>query len=238
MSAPDAVVRARGLVRPHPDGGSPILDGLDLDVAPGEWVAIFGPSGGGKTTLLSLAGGLDVSYRGELEVLGVRPRELDDDRRAAFRNARVGFVFQSFHLIESWTVRENVAAPLWLAGQRAEVEARVDEVLDQVGLASRRASGVRGMSGGERQRVAIARALVRRPALLLADEPTGNLDRDTAARVLQQFHAARERDPGLAILVATHDERTAAAADRCLELDDGALRVRATGAAGPDSEGT
>lgn len=225
MTSP--VLRARGLVRPHPDGSANILDDLNLDVAPGEWVAIFGPSGGGKTTLLSLAGALDVAYRGELEVLGTKPRELDDDRRAAFRNQRVGFVFQSFHLIETWTVHENVAAPLWLAGlSRADVDARVHEVLEQVGLAGRKGSGVKGMSGGERQRVAIARALVRHPALLLADEPTGNLDRDTAARVLSLFHAARERDPSLAILVATHDERTAAAADRCLELDGGVLRPR------------
>lgn len=225
----NAAVRARGLERPHPSGSAPILNGLDLDVPAGEWLAIFGPSGGGKTTLLSLIGGLDVSYSGELEVLGARPRDLDDDARARFRNERVGFVFQSFHLVETWTVKENVAAPLWLAGRRGrDVDDRVAEVLEQVSLSGRSDSGVRGMSGGERQRVAIARALVRKPSILLADEPTGNLDRATAARVLDLFRGARDHDPDLAIVVATHDERTAARADRCLELESGRLRPRST----------
>lgn len=222
-----AVIRARSLSRPHPEGSAPILDRLDLEVGAGEWVAIFGPSGGGKTTLLSLVGALDGGYEGELEVLGRSPRQLGDDDRSHFRNRRVGFVFQSFHLVESWTVGENVAAPLWLGGlTHRDRESRVDEVLREVDLEGRRQASVRGLSGGERQRVAIARALVRHPAILLADEPTGNLDRETAARVLDLFEAARERDPELAILVATHDERTAARADRCLELRAGRLGPR------------
>ncbi len=223
-----AVVRAQGLVRRHPAGGPTILDGIDLEVGPGEWLAIFGPSGGGKTTLLSLIGALDVEFEGELHVLGRDPRRLVERERARLRNRSVGFVFQSFHLIDGWSVQENVELPLRLGAEPEPDPRRVERVLTAVGLASREAALVRGLSGGERQRVAIARALVQGPGLLLADEPTGNLDRATASRILDLFQRARDDAPELSIIIATHDERVAARADRCLELDSGLLRERSS----------
>jgi putative ABC transport system ATP-binding protein len=192
-----------------------VLRGVALDLGPGEYVAIMGESGGGKSTLLNLIAGLDTPDGGRVVLEGTDLTRLDDDERSRLRRRRIGFVFQAFHLLPHLTVAQNVALPLAL--NAIEDGGRVEALLAAVGLAGKADRYPRELSGGEAQRVAIARALVHRPALVLADEPTGNLDPVTATQVLAVLREQLERDGAAAILV-THSERVAATAQRTYVL--------------------
>jgi putative ABC transport system ATP-binding protein len=219
-----------------------VLDNLSLQVARGEFLAIRGESGIGKSTLLNLVAGLDRPDAGRVIVAGTDLAGLDDDALTRLRRERIGFVFQAFHVLPYLSVAQNVALPLALLGRRGPAaDARVAAMLAAVGLAERAASRPRELSGGELQRVAIARALVHSPAVLLADEPTGNLDPDTAAQVIALLRTQVKHEGSSAILV-THSPTAAAAADRVLVLRaggfaaDGDARVdaaRAVAASGP-----
>lgn len=215
MTAP--VLQISNLAKSVP-GGRVLFSGLDLQLAAGEFVAIMGRSGVGKSTLLNLIAGLDQADAGTIAINGVDLAGLDDDARTLLRRDRVGFVFQAFHILPHLTLGQNVALPLALQGRRSETALeRADQMLTAVGLPGRAGDYPRQLSGGEMQRVAIARALIHEPALLLADEPTGNLDPETANRVLQVF-ADEVRRSGAAVVLVTHSEVAAAAADRTLIL--------------------
>ena len=202
---------------------------VDLDLGPGEYVAVMGESGVGKSTLLNLIAGLDRPDAGTISIDGVRLDALDDDAVTALRRTRLGFVFQAFHVLPYLSVAANVALPLSLVGvESAAATARVAAVLGAVGLADRAASAPRELSGGELQRVAIARALVHEPTLVLADEPTGNLDPDTAHQVLSLLREQVKARRAAAILV-THSRAAAATADRVLVLSRDGLRVQGDG---------
>ena len=209
-----------GKVVALPENDLTILDGISLDIAPGERVAIVGSSGSGKTTLLSLLAGLDLPSRGEVWLDGVPIHAADEDARAAVRAAAVGFVFQNFQLMPAMSALDNVALPLELQGRPGTDAARA--LLQQVGLGERLHHLPRQLSGGEQQRVAIARAFATQPRILFADEPTGNLDRKTGLAIedlLFDLDAAR----ATTVVVVTHDERLAARCDRQLRLDAGRL---------------
>jgi putative ABC transport system ATP-binding protein len=224
---PNVVIRTRALARTYRRGAIavPVLAAVDLEMAEGEWVAVRGPSGSGKSTLLNILGLLDRPDAGVYELAGENVSDLGDTRRAELRNRRIGFVFQSFNLLPRTSALENVAAPLLYRGIRRSARlARAREALGRVGLADRADHDPTELSGGQLQRVAIARALVGEPALLLADEPTGNLDSRSGAEVLELF-AALNRD-GTTVLMITHDPMVAGRAQRRLVLDAG--RVRAT----------
>ena len=218
-------LEVQGLSKSYRMGGRalPVLRDLDLAVEAGEMVAIMGASGVGKSTLLQLLGGLDRAQEGRIEAGGVELTALDDDALVAFRNRSVGFVFQLHHLLPEFSALENVEMPLRIARwSAAESRARAEALLRDVGLGDRLAHRPGMLSGGEQQRVAVARALVMRPALLLADEPTGDLDETTGAAIhglLLDMHRAH----GLTSVVATHNERLAAACDRVLRLAGGRL---------------
>jgi putative ABC transport system ATP-binding protein len=198
--------------------------GVDLQLGPGDYVAIMGESGVGKSTLLNLIAGLDRPDAGSIAVGGDELADLGDDALTTLRRARIGFVFQAFHILPYLDVAHNVSLPLaLLAVGRLEAARRTREMLDAVGLADRGESMPRELSGGELQRVAIARALVHRPSLVLADEPTGNLDPDTAAQVLQLLRTQIKANAAAGI-VATHSPAAAASADRVLVLSAQGLR--------------
>ena len=195
-----------------------VLEDLDLHVAAGEFVAVRGESGIGKSTLLNLIAGLDRPDAGVVRVDGTDLSGLDDDALTRLRRRRIGFIFQAFHVLPYLAVSENVALPLALLGRRGpDADARVRAMLDAVGLGDRAASRPRELSGGELQRVAIARALVHAPAIVLADEPTGNLDPDSALDVIALLRDVVKREGATAVLV-THSPTAAAAADRVVVL--------------------
>src|SRR5690242_10846965 len=196
-----------------------ILDGVTLAVPAGQFVAVTGPSGSGKSTLLGLIAGLDRPTGGSVGLDGHELAGLDEDALAHLRRDRIGYVFQSFHLIPTLTALENVAVPLELAGARDAV-AQAASRLAEVGLADRAAHYPAQLSGGEQQRVALARAVANRPSLLLADEPTGNLDSATGARIVELL-VAWSRDGGRTLVLVTHDPALACHADRVVELRDG-----------------
>jgi putative ABC transport system ATP-binding protein len=202
---------------------TPVFSGVSLAVRAGEFVALLGESGVGKSTLLNCIAGLDEPDAGRVVLDGVEVGALDADARALLRRHKLGFVFQAFHVLPHLTVAENVELPLrllgtgWRAGRRADAAARVGELLAAVGLAGLDGRLPAQLSGGQLQRVAIARALVHRPALILADEPTGNLDAATAARVMEALQA-QSRASGAACLLVTHSRAAAARADRVLRL--------------------
>ncbi len=204
-----------------------VLSGIDLDLAPGDYVAVMGESGIGKSTLLNLVAGLDRPDAGSIRLDDVDLATLDDDALTALRRASMGFVFQAFHVLPYLSVAQNVGLPLSLVGVAdPEARARVGAMLDAVGLADRGASMPRELSGGELQRVAIARALVHGPRLVLADEPTGNLDPDSAGGVLRLLREQVKANRAAGILV-THSRAAAATADRVLVLSRDGLREAA-----------
>lgn len=203
------------------------LRGVSLRVDPGRAIAIVGRSGSGKSTLLHLAAAIDVPTRGRVLVGGRDLAGLTDGSRARLRRDEVGLVFQFFHLLPGLTVRENVALPGWIAGRKAkELAPRIDELLTRVGLGDRADQPVRKLSGGEMQRVAICRALLARPAILLADEPTGNLD-DENARLVMELLLRLARDEGSTLVYVTHSEEMAALADEVWSLHSGTLETAA-----------
>jgi putative ABC transport system ATP-binding protein len=226
VSPPEALVEIAGLSRRYRAGGAEVhaLDGIDLAVARGQFLAVVGVSGSGKSTLLHLVGGLDTPTAGTVRVGGRLLSALSPFERALYRRTTVGFVFQAFHLVPSMTALANVALALTFQGTYgAERRRRAAEALQQVGLDHRAHHRPGQLSGGEQQRVALARALVHRPPLLLADEPTGNLDRHTAAEVLAMLGRA-SRELGTTVILVTHDEEGAARhADRVVRLRDGRL---------------
>jgi len=202
-------------------GNVPVFSDVSLDVAPGEFVAIVGESGVGKSTLLNCMAGLDSWDTGSVSLDGVDLGSLDEDQRALLRRARVGFVFQAFHVLPHLDVAQNVALPLLLLDKPDA--ARVEAMLVAVGLGGLGQRLPQTLSGGQLQRVAIARALVHRPSLLLADEPTGNLDPTTAAMVMDAL-VAQTREHGAALVLVTHSETAAARADRVLHLSSEGIR--------------
>jgi putative ABC transport system ATP-binding protein len=217
------VLEARSLSKQvtSPEGMLTILDDVSFAVAAGETVAIVGASGAGKSTLLALLAGLDEPSAGGVWLEGIELSALDEDGRAAARARHVGFVFQSFHLVPSLTAHENVMLPLELAG-RSDARAAARAVLQQVGLAPRLGHYPRQLSGGEQQRVAIARAFVTRPSVLFADEPTGNLDTATGARVIELLFDLNSAN-GTTLVLVTHDRAIAGRCNRLIELDAGRL---------------
>ena len=220
-----AFVEIRGLVKSYATATGPlvILHDLDLDVERGEMVAIVGASGVGKSTLLHVVGGLDAFDAGTVRVGDAAIDRLDDEARVAFRNRHVGFVFQFHHLLPEFTALENVEMPLRIAGTAAaERSTRAEGLLARVGLSHRAGHRPGALSGGEQQRVAVARALVARPSVLLADEPTGNLDEATAGDLHALLHEMHH-EHGLTSVIVTHNTVLAAACDRVMRLEGGRL---------------
>jgi putative ABC transport system ATP-binding protein len=216
------LVHARGLRKEYGSGDGLVraLDTVDLEVGAGEALAVTGPSGCGKSTLLHLLGGLDRPSAGELSVAGQRVGQLSERALAHLRRDEIGFVFQAYHLMDELTAQENVELPALLAGYSPrDARARARELLDRVELADRARHLPSMLSGGQRQRVAIARALANDPQIVLADEPTGNLDSAAAFDVLRLLEALHA--DGLTLVIVTHDERIAAAADRLIAMRDG-----------------
>jgi lipoprotein-releasing system ATP-binding protein len=217
-----SLLSTRGLKKSfHKDGSEvAVLKGIDFDVAEGEFVTIMGPSGAGKSTFLHLVGSLDRPTEG-----AILYREKDiglftGEEQCRFRNEKLGFVFQFYHLLQDFSVMENIMVPLWI--QRAEAQATAEEFLEIMGLSHRKSHKPGELSGGEQQRVAIARALINRPELILADEPTGNLDRKTGREVLGYILGVRQK-LGAALVLVTHDPEIGAGGDRRLNMVDGEL---------------
>ncbi|GMM60140.1 ABC transporter ATP-binding protein [Novosphingobium pituita] len=221
----EPVVHLKNLRRSFEQGGVRIdvLRGVNLEIRPGEIVALLGPSGSGKSTMLQAVGLLEGGFEGVIEIAGTDAAALGADARTALRRDHLGFVYQFHHLLPDFNATENVILPQLVAGRReGEARARASELLTALGLGHRLDHRPSQLSGGEQQRVAVARALANRPALVLADEPTGNLDEATADRVLDEF-LKLVRGEGSAALVATHNERLAFRMDRVMRLQDGVL---------------
>jgi ABC-type lipoprotein export system ATPase subunit len=218
-----SVVRLEGVSRVYQRGASIIraVQGVSLEVAKGEFLAVMGPSGSGKSTLLNLIGGLDRPTEGDIVIEGRSTRGLSEAEWTALRRERIGVVFQFFNLLPGLTARENVALPLLLRGD-ADPGRRAEECLEAVGLAHRGEHRPAELSGGEQQRVAVARALVHRPALLLADEPTGNLDSKVGREIVRLIKSLA-RQGGQTVMLATHSREAAAEADRVLIMRDGSV---------------
>ena len=225
MNDATPIVRLTGVTRSFEQGGVRIdvLKGIDLEIRPGQIVALLGPSGSGKSTLLQAVGLLEGGFGGKIEIGGIDAAAEDATGRAALRRDHLGFVYQFHHLLPDFSALENVILPQLIAGKaRAKAERRARELLTALGLGERLTHRPSQLSGGEQQRVAVARALANRPGLVLADEPTGNLDEATADIVLQQF-LELVRGEGSAALIVTHNERLAFAMDRVHRLHDGRL---------------
>ncbi len=234
MSEHDPVLRLVQLRKSYQIGTplqTEVLHGIDLELRRGEFTALIGPSGSGKTTLLNVIGLLDAPTAGELYLNGRATRALDDTARTALRGSAIGFVFQFHHLIQAFSVLDNVMMPALVQGARddAALRRRAQELLDGVGLGGFAARRPNELSGGQQQRVAIARALLTRPPLVLADEPTGNLDTHSADEVFALLHRFN-REFGCAVLVVTHDPRLAARCPRVVQLVDGRLAEPGTDA--------
>ena len=222
MPTTDAILQLRGITRDFKLGAQTVhvLKGIDLDISKNEYVALMGPSGSGKSTLMNLLGCLDTPTNGSYELNGTDVSSLNDNALAEIRNSEIGFVFQTFNLLPRSTALENVALPLVYAGlSKEERLARAAEVLEQVGLADRMDHRPNQLSGGQRQRVAIARALVNKPALILADEPTGNLDSKTSVEIMKLFDDIQAA--GNTVVLVTHEEDIAQHAKRVIRLVDG-----------------
>jgi putative ABC transport system ATP-binding protein len=228
MSRP--LLAARDLAKDYPMNGETVhaLRGVSLSISEGEFVAVVGPSGSGKSTLLQVIGGIDLPTTGTVEIMGTSLHSLSDRDLTRLRLTRLGFIFQRFHLLPVLTARENVELPMAEAGlPRKQRQERAAELLDYVGLAHRAHHRATQLSGGEMQRVAIARALANRPALLLADEPTGELDAATGQEILTLF--GRLHRDGTTLVIVTHDERLAGQADRVIHMLDGRIYAPAEG---------
>jgi putative ABC transport system ATP-binding protein len=226
MVTAEPIIRCRALEKHYSRGDETVrvLESIDLDIARGEFVALMGPSGSGKTTLLNLFAGIDTQSAGTLVVDGHGIASLSRAALAHWRSRSVGYIFQLYHLVPVLTAYENVELPLFLHGlSRAERHQRVSEALESVGIADRHAHYPRQLSGGQEQRVAIARAIVGNPALLLADEPTGDLDR-TAASGVMDLLSRLHRERGQTIVMVTHDPQTAEHAQRTIHLEKGRIR--------------
>lgn len=219
MSTPIVALENAQLSYPTPDGEVPVLRGLGITVSPGEIVAVTGPSGSGKSSLIAIIGGLEQATGGAINVLGHDLTAASEAERTALRRRDIGIVFQSYHLVPAMTALQNAALPLMLAGETSAT-AKASAMLDRVGLGHRLTHRPSALSGGEQQRVAIARAFVAEPKLVLADEPTGNLDRETGIEVAEtMFKLVRET--GAAMLMVTHDPDMASRCDRAVAIDGG-----------------
>lgn len=224
MSNPQPILKLRGITRDFKLGSQTVhvLKGIDLDIFKNQYVALMGPSGSGKSTLMNLLGCLDTPTAGSYELNGNDVSVMGDNKLAEIRNHEIGFVFQTFNLLPRSTALENVALPLVYAGLgKEEREARAAEVLTQVGLADRMDHRPNQLSGGQRQRVAVARALVNNPALILADEPTGNLDSKTSIEIMKLFDDIQAA--GNTVVLVTHEEDIAQHAKRVIRLVDGQI---------------
>jgi putative ABC transport system ATP-binding protein len=214
------VIRLQGVQKRY--GAQPVLDDISLAVDPGELLSLVGRSGSGKSTLLHIMGGLDRRYAGRATVLGHDLHALGDAALARFRNREVGFVFQSFNLLDHLTARENVLLPSYFAdGPTADGYSRARQALERVGIGDKAEARPSELSGGQKQRVAIARALYHAPKLLLCDEPTGNLDSETGRQIIDLFRALN--GDGLTLVIVTHEERVSSVASRVVRLEDGRL---------------
>ncbi len=223
----EIVLRAHQIVKTFHDGeqDTEVLKGIDLEIAAGDFLALMGPSGSGKSTLMSILGTLLRPTSGEVEVAGQSTREVDDAALTSFRNRHIGFVFQFHHLLPDFTARENVMFPAlaYHGRETAAARRRATDLLQRVGLGHRLDYKTAKLSGGQKQRVALARAVMMKPKVVLADEPTGNLDRETANEVmalLQELHDSE----GTAFLISTHDPQIAARCDRVIQIVDGRIR--------------
>jgi putative ABC transport system ATP-binding protein len=225
MFASKAVIRTRQLTKELPLGNYTVhaLRGVDMDIYSGEMVGIVGPSGSGKSTLLGLIGGLDTPTQGSIEIDGVDITRMNEDQLTEIRNEKIGFIFQFFNLIPTLTALENVALPIQFARKpQFKPDKRAKELLAVLGLEDRMRHRPSELSGGQQQRVAIARALANNPPLLLADEPTGNLDTESGKMVMETLQQIRQQS-GTTVIIVTHDARVAERADRILNLVDGTL---------------